>query len=186
MFFPPPELQPPLVPGPPLHAIPLARLVDRPIWGADGRKNLADTLLPSKLEGLQADVSRERQCVPSNLDGSGYSLILFPPEGFEPAMLAASDEAGRYVACIGVLCGLAVQPAHRGHGIARELMIAAFALGVRRADDEFALSPGGRAALASAHRHAVHRAIEAGLDVTDEILADYPDLGDRGARTGYP
>ena len=67
-------------------------------------------------------------------------------------------------------------PEYRGLKLGREIQLRAFDTGIKTIHDAVFFSAEGLAARKSAHRFAVGRALERGLDVPEEVLADYPDL----------
>lgn len=84
------------------------------------------------------------------------------------------------VSFCGALVGpnLFVLPEFQGHGLGAELLIEAYENGLRFANrrETGVLTEAGRANRVSAHRKSVERALDRGLDVPDEVLADYPKL----------
>lgn len=69
-----------------------------------------------------------------------------------------------------------VSPVYRGKYLGREIQLKAFETGLKTIHDGSFFSPGGLACRKSAHRFAVQRAVEQGLDVSAEVLKDYPEF----------
>ena len=106
---------------------------------------------------------------------AGYSVAYGSPNSRFFAVY--EDATGKVVG--GMMEGnLILLPEHRGKGIASEALILAYGndtVNTMTMGTSF-LSQAGRANRASAHRKAVKRAFESGLDVPEEVLADYPEL----------
>jgi len=77
--------------------------------------------------------------------------------------------------------GLGVKSAHRGEGIGRALIKEAMIRGVYSPDSNF--SKGGAKTVISAHREILADALSRGLPVPPEVLADYPDLAKKYAKS---
>jgi len=72
-----------------------------------------------------------------------------------------------------------VRPQYRGRGLGAEILIVAFENALRHPDEmnsHNTLTTAGRANRVAAHRIAVERAFENGLEVPPEVLDDYPHL----------
>ena len=69
-----------------------------------------------------------------------------------------------------------VRPEYRGRGLAAQVQLRAFDTGLKTVDDGVFFSAGGLAARRAAHRLAVERAVKQGVEVSEEVLADYPHL----------
>lgn len=69
-----------------------------------------------------------------------------------------------------------VAPPFREQKLGREIQLRAFETGLKTLGDGVIFSPAGLAARQSAHRFAVTRAVEQGIAVKAEVLADYPEL----------
>lgn len=112
--------------------------------------------------------------VPVSCEIDGYTMAT----DRSTQMLAVYDAAGAVVGGIS-LKSILVLPDHRGKGLGAEIVIRAFETGVLHPDTmnkSNLLTTAGRANRAAAHRIAVERAVRAGLDVPDEVLADYSDV----------
>ena len=69
-----------------------------------------------------------------------------------------------------------VLPEYRGKYLGREIQLRAFDTGLKTIHDGSFFSPGGLACRKSAHKFAVERALQQGIVVSDEVMADYPEL----------
>ena len=93
-------------------------------------------------------------------------------------LLVVYDQAGSVVGGISNK-SILVLPDHRGQGLGAEIVIRAFETGVLHPDTmnkNNLLTTAGRANRLAAHRIAVERAVRAGLDVPEEVLADYSNV----------
>jgi GNAT superfamily N-acetyltransferase len=175
--------QPPLRPGPPLHSVKL-----EPFLEAHGlvpnqarAERYLEALLPSQIHEGDEMLASERPRLSLHLrhDLHEYRLFLFPPYGCAEAELLVSffgHTAGRTRAL-----GLMVAPFHRGQGIATDMLLAAYATGVKSIETPYPVSIGGRASLAAAHREAVCRALKQGIEVSQAVLASYPEFDQQAA-----
>jgi len=133
----------------------------------------------------KAHERRVRRCLRSllrtaqDLPIPGFSYAWRPDDG-DGVLLAVFDKANRRL--VGGIDhkNVYVVPEYRGRGIGPEILVAAFATGVMHPDSMNeggnVLSHAGRGNRVKAHRLAVERALAAGDEVPDAVLADYPDL----------
>lgn len=166
--------QAPDTPAPaPLHAVPLARLLDHPdapgwmAWDWDVRNATGWADLERRVEGGGL---RER---PTAGAWNGYRFVAEGdwPEGVLAALAPDGAVAG------GILDGnLFVCKPHRGNGLAAAIVALAFGLGIKRPGERVQLSQGGRATRRAAHRLAVGQALARGEALAPEVMADYPGL----------
>jgi hypothetical protein len=85
------------------------------------------------------------------------------------------SQTGRVVG--GIARGVVlVEPEHRGHYLGAETVILAFRRKIKRLDDPVVFSPAGLGNRRAAHRIEVQRALQRGVAVPQEVLADYPSL----------
>lgn len=115
------------------------------------------------------DASEPRPC-----PVDGYEIrSSVPATGTKEGVIAVLHrETGAVVGGISNL-NFHVDPAHRGLGLGSELLRMAFTEGVKDAlRNGHSLSPDGARCRRSAHRKAVERALAAGLEVPEEVLAD--------------
>mgnify|MGYP001174108536 CR=1 FL=1 len=99
--------------------------------------------------------------------------------GREGMIIAIDLASGKFA---GSICETEfyLDPGHRGRGLGAEMLLKAFATGIKDPLGRFGvfhlLSPDGLRCRHSAHRKAVQRSLEAGLYVPEEVLVDYPAL----------
>lgn len=109
---------------------------------------------------------------------SGYVWIS-PKEPDEEGIIAIYEKGSR--AFVGGISKnwIAVDEAHHGAGLGAELFIRAFDAMIKHPDTMnvgHKLTKAGRACLMKAHKIAIQRAIDSGLEVPGEVLVDYPEF----------
>ena len=107
------------------------------------------------------------QCTPGpdNLKEARYSCVII-------THLASGDVVG---GCTNM--DFFIDPQHRGKGLGAVALLRALDEGVKSPlNSGHALSPNGKRARTSAHRLAVTRALEEGIEVPENVLKDYPEF----------
>jgi hypothetical protein len=112
----------------------------------------------------------------------GYAIACDVPD----RVVAVIDEATGMAAGGLVEGNLHILRDHQGRGLAPLVMEMAFDVGIKRIGHSVALSPGGRKTRKAAHLISVRRALERGVEVRAEVLADYPGLVPQGRPAGPP
>lgn len=113
---------------------------------------------------------------------TGYSIQFSPGPGFsddprDGCIILTHLASGEVVGGCSSM-DFYIDPQHRGKGLGGITLLTAFDEGIKKTvGTGHMLSPDGKRAHMSAHRLAVKRALEEGLEVVpDEVLKDYPDL----------
>ena len=116
--------------------------------------------------------------------GLDVTTIGADPQGYEILLISRNSSiiAARHVATGAFIGGIDyrdffVREEHRGMGVGSHLLLHAFDQRIRNPvmRGHF-LSEGGKRTVVAAHRLAVKRAIDGGLDVPSAVACDYPDL----------
>lgn len=122
----------------------------RPIHEALG--GLPPDMTPCRAEGYRMYVPTEKRGI----------IVLYAPDG----------------SLAGGMAGIApcVSPEHRGRGLGADILLLAFASGIRRLGDGGFMSPMGHRNRRACHRLCVEVALTEGMEVPAEVQAEYPDL----------
>lgn len=174
----------------PLHRITLDELMackDLPAeWEATVAAAYRD---PTYVDGNLAYNPRAEHLKLAEVRLSASQRAPFAVAGFEVAYAPDETLLAVYDAATGAVAGgierknIYVAPEYRGRGIGPEILVLAFEVGIRHPAEmnvDNTLSRAGRANRVAAHRLAVERALEAGEDVPEVVLEDYPDLAAPG------
>ena len=144
-------------------------MVSASFLATTGRSLMEQAFEKIQLEAASLWESRQ----PSNVDG--YSIAHKGKDWRDGVIAVWQDATGKLVGGQGNGVPY-VDPAFREQKLGREIQLRAFETGLKTLRDFVIFSPAGLAARKSAHRFAVTRAVEHGLAVRSDVLADYPEL----------
>jgi len=179
----------------PLHRVTLADLMDSPSaspeWEASIILACADPAYEDARIGanpiarhLMAREDHGRYVREVAFDVPAFTCVVPARRAHAQFMAVIREATGEVVAGIHDR-NIYVLPAFRGRGIGAELLVRAFETGQRHPETmnrDNSLTTAGRANRRAAHRLAVTRALDAGEEVPDDVMADYPDLAGPGPR----
>lgn len=172
----------------PLHEIKLSELTKASLGGPDFdaflEESAGDEALTSPEYGNNTFATIRYFCEKYLTENSfkpwlpGYSLAVLRTVSGVTLLAARCDHTGEIAGGV-IGKNIAVKPAHQGRGLGQELLILSFDKGFHTKANMNQSNPLSTAGLMNrirAHKKAVVRALDRGVEVPSEVLDEYPDL----------
>ena len=158
-----------------LYEIPLAQFINKPPVSEEVVSRYYEDRAPEWLVSLRTAIagSAARESLPSAVPG----YLLFRVADRLETIVVIHEASGEIAAAV-THWDFHVWPGHRGRGLGVDILDQAFREGIKTLENTryHALSRAGLGCRRAVHRRQVERAVAEGVEVSAEVLEDYPEL----------